>query len=296
MPLTAEIFPEEELHSKFNYFFAAAVAVFLAALIAPYRKIHLPPILMLCLFFTLSLMCFKFVLDDFRKILILFAVYAPFQKVLPGDLGGRITGLNMTNVLVLFILIGWLSQSRLRDMPLYKRRPVDIPLVVFCFLSSAALIRGGIMVGASSIGQLGFPLKRWLLPMFMYYVFANTVDSRQTLKQIVVAVCITTALIGILGVKEFYMDMGGLSRSFHSYRESSIEVVCDQPNQLGAFFSYYTFYIAAFFLANIGIRRYWLLLPPILLCGRSLLLTFSRAGIQMAAWPVSAGTRLAGSS
>ena len=279
MPTAAELaFEEEGYLNRFNYAFAGGAAVFFALLIAPYRDIHIPRALMLSLYFTVGLLCLKYVRDDFPKILLLFTVYAPFQKVLPGDLAGFMTAFNLTNVLAVFILLGWLSRSSFREEPIYKRRAADIPLLVFCFLSSIALIRGGILSDVSSIGEFAVQLKRWLLPMFMYYAFVNTVNSKETLKQIVVSVSITTGLIGALGVKEFYMDMGGFSSTFASYRSASISVITDQPNQLGAFFSYYTFYLAAFFLVNLTVKRYWLLLPAILFCGRSLLLTFSRGG------------------
>ncbi len=257
------------------YLFMIGACLAFVALVAPYRSVHLPQVLLISLAALLALFCLKFAVEDYDKLLLLFAIYAPFQKVLAGDFGGLMDAFNLTNILGFFLIIGWLSRSFMNNEPIYKRTAIDFPLVFFIFLSSISVLRGELMLSAGDIFKPLFELKRWLMPMILYFIVFNNIRNNRTMRRLVVAVAVTTAMIGFLSIKKFYLDKGGLSGSV-SIRRARLTVIADQPNNLGAFFCYYTFLLVAFWAYNLSRLKAWLLLLPIAACTRSMLLTFSR--------------------
>ena len=71
-----------------TYALVFAVALFLTGLIAPYRDVHLPQLLVFAIGVAFVLMCMKFSIEEYERLMLVFCVFAPFQKVLPGDFGG----------------------------------------------------------------------------------------------------------------------------------------------------------------------------------------------------------------
>jgi hypothetical protein len=264
-----------------TYAMMIAFAVFLTGLVAPYRSIFLPPALMLALGAVFVLMCIKFSVEEYDRLMLLFCVFAPFQKILPGDFGGVIKGFNATNIFAFFLLLGWAVQTPRQERRFYEQRLIDGPILLFCFLGVISLFRGTLCNGEQDTLDSVFFMKEWLLPMIIYLIVVNSIKDRKTLVRFIVAICITTGVIGFLGLKRYYMDKGGWSHSFSSYDKARIGVISNQPNQFGAFLCYYTFLMAAFMLVNWRKPRYWLLLLPVGACVRSMLLTFSR-GSQVA--------------
>ena len=264
-----------------TYALVFAVALFLTGLIAPYRDVHLPQLLVFAVGVMFVLVCMKFSVEEHERLMLVFCVFAPFQKVLPGDFSGIIRGFNVTNVFFFFLLLGWAMQTLRFERRFYKRRSIDIPLAVFCLLGLVSLFRRELYSGEQTVLDSIFFMKEWLLPMIIYYIVVNSIRDRKTLVRLVVVVCITTALVGFLGLKRFYLDKGGTYNVFSSYDKARIGVICGQPNQLGAFFCYYTFLLLAFFAMRWRKLTYWFLLIPVVACWRSAWLTFSR-GAQVA--------------
>ncbi|RKY25836.1 MAG: hypothetical protein DRP79_06045 [Planctomycetota bacterium] len=264
-----------------TYVLVILFALFLTGLIAPYRSVHLPMGLMLTLGVVFILICIKFSVEEYERLMLLFCVFAPFQKVLPGDFGGLIQGFNITNIFAFFLLLGWAIQTIRREKRFYVRRSIDVPVLIFCFLGIISLFRRELYTGEQSVLDSVFFMKEWLLPMIIYLIVVNNIKDRRTLVRLVVVICITTSIIGFLALKRYYVDKGGFYNTFSSYDKARIGVISGQPNQFGAFMSYYTFLLAAFLLYNWRNPRYWALILPIAACARSMLLTFSR-GSQVA--------------
>ena len=265
-----------------TYLLFIVFALFLTALIAPYRSIHLPQTILFLLGVAFLLMCMKFSIEEYERLMLLFCVFAPFQKVLPGDFNEFLQGFNVTNIFAFFLLLGWAIQTLRFEKNFYRRRAIDIPLAVFCLLGVVSLFRRELYSGEQTMIDSLFYLKEWLLPMIIYYIVVNNLRDRKTLVRLIVSVCITTTLVGLLGLKRFYMDKGAWSHPhFSSYDKARIGVICGQPNQLGAFFCYYSFLPLAFLAMRWRKPVYWSLLIPFFVCWRTTWLTFSR-GSQIA--------------
>lgn len=264
-----------------TYALVILFALFLTGLVAPYRSVHLPFGLMLTLGVIFCLICVKFSIEEYDRLMLLFCVFAPFQKVLPGDFGGFLQGFNVTNIFAFFLLLGWAVQTIRGQRRLYTRQAVDFPVLVFCFLGVISLFRRELYTGEQNILDSIFFMKEWLLPMIIYVIVVNNIEDRRTLVRLVVVICVTTSIVAFLALKQFYLDKGGFYNTFSSYDKARIGVISGQPNQFGAFMCYYTFLLVAFFLQNWRRPAYWALIVPIAACTRALLLTFSR-GSQVA--------------
>lgn len=259
-----------------NYILAVVLTLFFLALVAPYREVHIPSPLLAAGMLPFSLIALRLALEDFTKLLLIFVVYAPFQKVLPGDFGGFVKAFNFTNVLFIFMVFGWLYRASVRSEKIYTPRKLDLLVVVFLFLSTLSLVRGEIYAGRGEIGELIFPLKRWLTPMVIYFIYANAIKDRKELKLFVISICISTFFIGVWGWKNYYIDKGGLWHVYANVQRARIGLISRQPNELGAYFCYYSFFLLSLGLLYFKSRRGLFWLFGYLVCLRAMLLTFSR--------------------
>ena len=93
-----------------------------------------------------------------------------------------------------------------------------------------------------------------------------------------IAVCITTFVVAVLGIKEYYLD----KNAGFGMREIKKRIeVTSGPNNLGAFFCYYSPFIFAYLLMHIKHPLTWFReLPVFLAIMQAMRLTFSR-GAQL---------------
>ena len=198
--------------------------------------------------------------------------YIPFNHVLPGNFGGAVTALNLTNILCLISLIGLFANAG-KQGGFWQRSNLNIPVFLFTLIGGVSLVHGGWEYGTWYLGMVVIPLKRWLTPLLFYFLTLWTVKDRRTLKTVVAILMISVTIVGLMALKE-HIDIGEAS----SIESERVGGIADQPNMLAAFFVYYMFLFASFFLCNAGKSRYWLLLIPFLICFRGIQLTFSRGG------------------
>ena len=210
-----------------------------------------------------------------RPDMILYALvaYLPFSKILVGDFGGLATALNFTNILAIFALLVWVTTSLTKNQRFYTRTSLDIPLLIFMLLGCISLLKGVFYFGFGYLEELIFPLKRWLTPMFFYFIFFNMVKTKEEIKNITVIIMFTTFIVALMAIRD-YIDIGAGS----SLENARIGGIADQPNILAAFFVYYMFLFAGFMLVYWRNYRYWFLFLPFLACFRGIQVTFSRGG------------------
>ena len=84
------------------------------------------------------------------------AAYIPFSKILVGDFGGRITALNFTNILMIFALMGMLAQAASQKKMLFGKNALNIPILIFCIISSISFVRGVLFFGNYEILKLPY--------------------------------------------------------------------------------------------------------------------------------------------
>ena len=204
--------------------------------------------------------------------LLALTAYVPFSKVLVGGFGELMTAFNLTNLLMVMILLGHVLRTMAQRKPLIEANALNLPVVLFCALGAVSLVRG-VLAGYGEEYALTFliPLKRWLTPIALYLVTYNVVQDRRTVRQVLVIIMIVVAVAALMAIKD-YIDVGPNSSLDHS----RIGGIAEQPNMLGAFFVYYMFLFAAFWMMNWTRVRYWLLLLPFGLCFRGIQVTFSR--------------------
>ena len=198
--------------------------------------------------------------------------YVPFSRVLAGDFGGFMTAFNLTNILMVVVGIGYMLRTLAQHRPLLEKSGLNALVALFCALGAASLIRG-ILLGFGQDYATTFlvPLKRWLTPILLYFFAYNVARDRRTIQQVLIVIMMVVTVAALMAVKD-YIDVGPNS----SLDNSRIGGIAEQPNMLGAFFVYYMFLFASFWLMNWKKARYWALLLPFLACFRGIQVTFSR--------------------
>ena len=209
----ASIAPQPKGLSARDLAFALAVVLPLAAVIAPYRHVHLPQVFILCLAAVGGIWCLKAAVEDVEKLLFAFLLYVPFQKILPGDFGGMVKAFNFTNAFLLLLGIGWLTRSTMSDETERRSRSAQgIAITFFLAVTSITIAAGAVRESGAIKYAVLADIKRWLTPFAIYYLVVSTAKSTRAVKRMFLAVVVTTAVIGLLGVKQFWMDSGGGGR------------------------------------------------------------------------------------
>ena len=255
---------------KSTYISMGLVACFLAFVIA--KNVTLPPFFLIIA--ALIGGVFLLVKGMSRPEIITYALiaYLPFSKELAGGFGGLALAFNFTNLLMSFIIIVWLTGKFSLDEPLWLSTPLNFPILLFMAIGFISLLRGShYSSGYWFYGLIEY--KRWITPIFMFFLVLNTVKERETVKNIAVIMMIITTIVGLMAIYD-YLNVGEGS----SLDRSRIGGIADQPNMLAAFFNYYMFLPFGFFLMNMKRFKYWLLNIPFLIQFRGIMVTFSRGG------------------
>lgn len=197
--------------------------------------------------------------------------YLPFNKILSGTFGGFMTAINLTNILILITVFGLITRAMLAKEKLFANNGLNWWVLIFCLLGVFSVFRGSFYYGSRYLAEFIIPLKRWLTPVFLYYISLNVIRNKNILKNTVIIIMIVVAVAGLLAVKEG-IDIGD-SGSLDSSRVGGL---AEQPNMMGAFFVYYMFLFLGFFYLHWKKFKSWLLLVPFLLCFRGIQVTFSR--------------------
>lgn len=198
--------------------------------------------------------------------------YLPFSKVLPGDFGGLATAFNMTNLLMGFVFIAWMTGHHAKDEPIWLSTPLNLPVIFFILIGCLSVMRGSYYDGTGYLWTAVIEFKRWITPVLMYFLILNTVKDRGTIKTIAIIMIIVSTIVGLMAIYD-YMEAGD-----GSLEESRIGGIATHSNSLAAFFNYYLFLPFGFFLMNRSRFKYWLLLIPFLIQFRGIMVTFSRGG------------------
>ncbi len=278
MSSTEILYPEDQnplsASTKAPYAIIAVGFLFFFLMIYPYRDLYIPaPIIVflgIVALFGLIFLAFS----RLELVLIIFAVYIPFSREYAGDFGGILKAFNLTNFLMISILLGIVHRSSVRDERILIRTPIDIPLLLFIVFGCISLVRAGMVIRPESYLDIAIPMKQWITPMLGYFLFLGALKDRSTSKKVAIAIMVNTTLVGLLTMKES-IDMG----TWSTWERSRVDGVFQHSNTLGAFFVYYSFLIAGVFLEYFREMRYWLTAIPFLICARGMSLTISRGAI-----------------
>jgi putative inorganic carbon (HCO3(-)) transporter len=198
--------------------------------------------------------------------------YLPFSRMLVGDFGTHATALNLTNILTLWVLIAHLLRQGGRGQTPFQATPLNKAIILFSLLGAVSLVRAGWLYGSAYAWHALIPLKRWLTPMFLYFVTLWVVRDRRVLKTTASLIMIAVTVVAVMAIRDYMWVADS------SFEGSRIGGIAEHSNTLAAFFVYYMFLLSGFFLIYYRKPRAWWLLGPFLLCFRGIMVTFSRGG------------------
>lgn len=258
---------KSQLNLKKYLIFAIGILSF--AFLATF-DIRIPRIVLIAFGALAIIVLFFASLNRVETALLALTLYIPFSRIIDGDFGFTMRGLNLTNILMLIIIFGWMSQASRNNERFFTHTPLNIPLFLFLLLSLVSLSNTFYRTEFEYFSEATIAFKRWTDPIILYFLFVNTIKDKKTIKDISFIIILATIVVSLLAIWE-YMD-----RASSNFDNSRISAICGDPNSLGAFFAYYTPLIAGLFLVNLSSFKHWFLLFPMLLCFRGLQVTFSR--------------------
>src|SRR3989338_8676058 len=87
--------------------------------------------------------------------------YLPFSKVLVGDFGGLAMAFNLTNLLMAFIFVVWLTGRYAEGEPMWLATPLNFPIMLFISLGFISIVRGS-YYGSDYAWIAITEFKRWI--------------------------------------------------------------------------------------------------------------------------------------
>ena len=269
------LFQQTAVHSpvfkqkKFGIFLMSAMALAFSYIIT--KDIIVPSWIITVLILTGGIILFGLGINRPQIVTYVLVAYLPFSKVLPGDFGGAALALNLTNLLMIFILLVWMTGKYSENEPLWVASPLNVPILLFTIMASVSIVRGS-YYGTGYLWISIIEFKRWITPILMYFLVLNTVKDRLTIRNLVIIMIVVSTIVGLMAIYD-YLEVGEAS-----LESSRIGGIAGHSNSLAAFFNYYMFLPFGFFLMNKSKYKYWLLLIPFLIQFRGIMVTFSRGG------------------
>lgn len=197
--------------------------------------------------------------------------YLPFSKLLAGDFGGLAVGLNLTNLLVVIILMCYVANAATEGKLRWEGHSLHVPIICYAVWVLVSLIIACGAYGPAYQYRAIPEFKRWLDPIIIYFLFFNIVRDKARWKGVIAVLLIGVTLVGMSATWD-YMQ----TNQSTSLEKARVGGIADQPNVLGAFFVYYSWIFVAFWLERIKQPKAWGLLAAFLFCVRGLMVTFSR--------------------
>lgn len=196
--------------------------------------------------------------------------YLPFSRLLTGDFGTNAYALNMTNILIGWVIIGHsmkIVNSRHR-VPMSS--PMNFGVALFCFMGAISLVRTGFEYGGWYMSEIVTHFKRWFTPVFLYFLTLWVVREKRILKTVVILIMVAMVMVALMSIRDYmYVDDSSLEKA-------RVGGIAEHSNTLGAFFVYYMFLFFGYFLTFSKKAKAWFLLIPFGLCFRGIMVTFSR--------------------
>ncbi len=193
--------------------------------------------------------------------------YIPFSDMLPGDYG---TAVNITNVLLVIIIFGLFFRSIREGGHFFVGTELDRLIGLYLLFTFISFFRASLRETMDWFILVTL-VKRFITPVFLYYLASWVVRDRQQIQDCIYIVMLTTLMVAFLATKDTVTPT-------HFSWERREDAGLSQANLLAAFFAYYVFYYFAFFSMNADKFKYWLLLGCMYPCARGIMLTFSRGG------------------
>jgi O-antigen ligase len=202
-----------------------------------------------------------------RWYLPLAVAYLPFSQVYALPLAG-ITGANMTNFVLAFGLVAWLSRRMQGQRPV-STRFADLLVALYVGVASLGVVPA--YAADPDLIDLAMAYRAWLAPMAFYLLARGLARDREDVRGTLWVMAWTTFLVAVDTWRE------GVARSSHGTIDAArVRGLMEQANSMGAFLVYYGVPLLAFALAFRPRRRALPYLAAYLVAARATLFTFSR--------------------
>lgn len=159
--------------------------------------------------------------------------------------------LNIVDLLMVSMVLGWYFRGNKERKSILKRSPLNLVILLVVLGSIIDFIRGYTFMGLP--GDINIiRLKAWknymILPM-IYFISVNNIENEKTIKKILVCVCLTMLAMDF----NFYSTFRWLRAEHYSdLMRISGPLGYLGPNELGLFYSIYTFLLLgiSYFVEN----------------------------------------------
>lgn len=210
---------------------------------------------------------------DSNVLLIVSAAYLPFNLLLPGTFGGFAKAFNLTNIILIALFISVFLSKKKNSATVYSTsRAIMALLGAYIVLSLMSYVKGSLYHGINYLMVFIFPVKRWLTPLIIFYLFYRMISGRNIIK-ILFGIILLAVIFNI-----FFGILEWVSLGFATYSDFKrrLKGISGHPNLYGAFIAYYLGLIAGPFLVHFRKISGKFLLFPTLLGLRIIIPTNSR--------------------
>ena len=215
------------------------------------------------------------IMFDPNILLIVAATYLPFNLLLPGTFGGFATAFNLTNVVLIAILISLVISKKANSGKNYSiSKSIMVLLGAYVVLSLMSYVKGSLYFGLPYLMAFAIPIKRWLTPVIIFILFYKMIKGRDIIKMISAILMLMVIINITYGVLQ-WVNFGFATYSDFKRRLTGLS---GHPNFFGAFIAYYFGLIAGPFLTDFRKNSGKFLLFPLLLGVRIIIPTNSRGG------------------
>lgn len=259
-----------QAQSKNAYLLMSLVVCFFAFIMI--KEVTIPKMLIVLMSVVAALYLLGRGMSNPEIVTYALVAYLPFSRQFAGDFGGLATAFNFTNVLMVFIMFVWITGKYSDGEPLWVSTSLNVWIFVFMGLGLISVFRGSYF-GPDFLWTAVIAYKRWITPVFFFFLAINTIKDRNMIRNVVIIIIVAVTVVALMAIWD-YIDQGNKG----SIEKSRIGGIAEQPNQLAAFFCYYMFLPFGFFLTNMSRFKYWGLLAVFLACFRGVMVTFSRGG------------------
>ena len=148
--------------------------------------------------------------------------------------------LNIVDLLMIFMVLGWFFRGKKMGEGFFKKSPLNFVILLVVVGSIIDLIRGYTFMALPDDINL-IRLKAWknymILPL-IYFISVNNIEKEKTVSRILVCVCFTMLAMDF----NFYSTFRWLrSEHYSDLMRISGPIGYLGPNELGLFYSIYTF-------------------------------------------------------
>ena len=103
--------------------------------------------------------------------LLLFVGYLPFSKILIGQFGAQVVGLNLSNIIMFIVILGWVGNALSRGEKIFNKSTLNPIILAFCLWGFISVLRAKYIYGSAYDLESFFILfKRWVTPILIYFI------------------------------------------------------------------------------------------------------------------------------